>query len=676
MVGRLAMSCALCLAVGIIAAGCDGADTTPPQVTLLSPADGAVVSGSVAIRARATDNSGVAGVKFYVDSILVGEDRVPGGNVYQYDWNVSILPPGGSHVLGCTATDEAGNSASSPNITVTINPDAGTYHSGSIVSNETWSAQDNPHIVSGNLFIEAVVTLRPGVRVLVANGAVIMVGQRGPAGLMAEGRADSIIVITSLSPAPAPGAWAGIQFLDSAVAANCVLRNCVVEYGGSAGALVACNGGSVTVEACTLRYSAGAGAAAWTSTFAGLSGNYITACSGFPVSVDAPYVASIGAGNTLAANSRDGFEIMGGTVAAPDTWVFRGYPYCITRTVTVADSSNPLLVIAAGCTLLFSDSAALRVGVGRQGGLRCDGSYGRIVFAGLAAAPGPGSWRGLEFWENTDWARTALNYCRIENTGAGGSPAVACYSVAVAITNCRIAGGAGAGIYLVNTGFARFQNDTITGCAGYPLHIAAPYVASIGSGNSFTGNASDGIEVVGGVITRDAQWRRQDVPYVVNGTIEVGSTYDPGLTIDPGTTLKFAASSGIAVGRTRYGRLQAVGGAGSITLTGLADSAGAWNGIELYARAGSQSRIENCRILYGGGANRGILFVDSCLPVVRGNEIAYSSNWCVYLYDTPLEEDTVRLYNNLHDWAPGYEDIFVSGRLRGEKPVARRANDD
>ncbi len=228
----------------------------------------------------------------------------------------------------------------------------------------------------------------------------------------------------------------------------------------------------------------------------------------------------------------------------------------------------------------------------------------------------------------------------------------------------------------VNAGFAQFENDTVTGCGGYPLHIAAEYVAPIGTGNSFAGNARDGIEVIGGPITRDAQWRRQDVPYVIDGVVEVGSTYDPGLTIDPGTTLKFAAASGIVVGRTRSGRLQAIGQPDAIVLTGLSEASGAWNGVELYARAGSQTRLENCRILYGGGADRGILFVDSCLPYVRGNEIAWSSNYCVYLYDTPLEDDSVRLYNNLHDWAPGFEDIFEAGSTPEGKFEVRRSNDD
>src|SRR5688572_1060609 len=54
------------------------ADTTPPAVTLTSPAGGSTVSGTITLAANAADNaggSGVARVEFYFDgSVLVGSD--------------------------------------------------------------------------------------------------------------------------------------------------------------------------------------------------------------------------------------------------------------------------------------------------------------------------------------------------------------------------------------------------------------------------------------------------------------------------------------------------------------------------------------------------------------------------------------------------------------------------
>ena len=49
-------------------------DDRPPSVTITSPADGASISGSVAISATASDDKGVFKVVFYVDGGLLSED--------------------------------------------------------------------------------------------------------------------------------------------------------------------------------------------------------------------------------------------------------------------------------------------------------------------------------------------------------------------------------------------------------------------------------------------------------------------------------------------------------------------------------------------------------------------------------------------------------------------------
>jgi hypothetical protein len=126
--------------------------------------------------------------------------------------------------------------------------------------------------------------------------------------------------------------------------------------------------------------------------------------------------------------------------------------------------------------------------------------------------------------------------------------------------------------------------------------------------------------------------------------------------------LQFDSGAALAVGRNARASLQA----DSVTLTGAEARPGAWNGLELHRFALNTSRLEHCRLLYGGGANRGILYVDSCLPTVTDNEIAWSGNWCIYLVerDTFLDPDALRAYNSLHDWAPGDTDIIVGFRRR------------
>jgi hypothetical protein len=95
-----------------------GGDNTPPTVSITSPADSAIVKGTVAITANASDSgSGVKQVDFYIDNVSVGTSTGPS---YAVNWNTGGLVPGSSHVLKAVATDNAGNTATSASINVTI----------------------------------------------------------------------------------------------------------------------------------------------------------------------------------------------------------------------------------------------------------------------------------------------------------------------------------------------------------------------------------------------------------------------------------------------------------------------------------------------------------------------------------------------------------------------------
>jgi hypothetical protein len=91
-------------------------DTTPPVVAITSPASGAVVSGSVALVAQATDDRGVAGVRFQVDGVNVGSEATTAP--YSTTWNAAGAAAG-AHMLRAVARDAAGNTATAE-VTVTV----------------------------------------------------------------------------------------------------------------------------------------------------------------------------------------------------------------------------------------------------------------------------------------------------------------------------------------------------------------------------------------------------------------------------------------------------------------------------------------------------------------------------------------------------------------------------
>src|SRR5262249_29378603 len=92
-------------------------DTTPPSVNLTAPASGANVSGTVTVSASASDNVGVAGVRFTLDGANLGaEDTASPCSV---SWSTTGAA-NGSDTRNAAAGDAAGNQSSSA-VTVTVN---------------------------------------------------------------------------------------------------------------------------------------------------------------------------------------------------------------------------------------------------------------------------------------------------------------------------------------------------------------------------------------------------------------------------------------------------------------------------------------------------------------------------------------------------------------------------
>ncbi len=92
-------------------------DTTLPTTTISSPENGAVLTGTVTVKASASDNVGVTKVDLYRNNQLVGTDTA---SPYEFSWDTKITA-NGSYVLNTRAYDAAGNSNNSSTIGVTVN---------------------------------------------------------------------------------------------------------------------------------------------------------------------------------------------------------------------------------------------------------------------------------------------------------------------------------------------------------------------------------------------------------------------------------------------------------------------------------------------------------------------------------------------------------------------------
>ena len=91
-------------------------DRSPPVVDLISPIAGTVLTGVTTMRAKASDDSGLGQVSFFVDSRLVGTD---GTSPYTVALKTDTLWPG-HHLLVASARDQAGNRSDSAPVDVVV----------------------------------------------------------------------------------------------------------------------------------------------------------------------------------------------------------------------------------------------------------------------------------------------------------------------------------------------------------------------------------------------------------------------------------------------------------------------------------------------------------------------------------------------------------------------------
>ena len=108
--GRVNVGQALSLA---LAAG-SGVDTTSPSVSIMTPGEGALVTGTVNVAVSTSDDTGVVKVSLFVDGMLQASSA---SSPFTIKWNTRKTKVGG-HTLQARAYDSAGNVGASSLVTV------------------------------------------------------------------------------------------------------------------------------------------------------------------------------------------------------------------------------------------------------------------------------------------------------------------------------------------------------------------------------------------------------------------------------------------------------------------------------------------------------------------------------------------------------------------------------
>ncbi|HAM36341.1 MAG TPA: hypothetical protein DCP85_10505, partial [Elusimicrobia bacterium] len=108
-------------------------DILAPTAAIISPANGANVSGTVNVAASASDNTGVVKLEFYIDALLKST-LTSAPYVYGLDTSALAL---GSHAIMVKAYDAAGNSGAQ-SITVSVVKSSGKTPPGQAKSRKSF----------------------------------------------------------------------------------------------------------------------------------------------------------------------------------------------------------------------------------------------------------------------------------------------------------------------------------------------------------------------------------------------------------------------------------------------------------------------------------------------------------------------------------------------------------
>lgn len=143
-------------------------DATPPAVSIISPANGTSVSGTINVLVSANDNIGVAAVSLSVDGTVTSTSTTA---PFTNTWNSGTVP-NGTHTLTVTAKDAAGNRTSgsiqvsvnnvtvgditAPAVNITSPGNGASYDANTTVTINT-SASDNVGISTLNISIDGAV---------------------------------------------------------------------------------------------------------------------------------------------------------------------------------------------------------------------------------------------------------------------------------------------------------------------------------------------------------------------------------------------------------------------------------------------------------------------------------------------------------------------------------------
>jgi len=524
---------------------------------------------------------------------------------------------------------------------------AGTH--GTISQNGSWNEVNKVYRIDGNLSIEASVVWNKGITIEVDDGAVISIAGNGSltiregvtlrfgagaylsageytvGSLLVQGT-DSLPV--QFLPAATSQYWgydAGATNMDGSggiwigdyAAGTTSIAHCIIDHATSG---IFVKKGYFPISDCAvssskyygIEFADGAGPA----DTAAFCRDTIRNCGSYPMVIPAASIGRLSGDCSFSGNGKTAVKATSASDVESDAvWRKQDVPYLFVSRTDIGAIAGATVTIRPGAAFLFETGAYIEVGYTNPGALIADGTAQEpISFANSTAgtywgyetnAPGDGS-GGLWFGSHTT-SLTSLNYC----TFARATTGIYAEGAHLAISNSKISVCKYYGIEFGSDAgpldSASFLYDTCTSNGTYGIKISAAQLSRLSGIGSVSGNTVGGIFVdangSNGDIEQTGTWKKQDSPYVVHGTIDIGSIAGDSLIILPGAQFRFTDDSYIEVGLGNPGALIAVGTVSdSISFTshtssikwGYGTEENSSGGIYFESQATTESALKYC----------------------------------------------------------------------------------
>jgi hypothetical protein len=534
---------------------------------------------------------------------------------------------------------------------------------GSAVSraDAVWRNYGVPFYLSNGLIVRGgtTLTVTPGTELRFALGQRFQVSIGAEAAtLVASGTPAAPIRMVGDS-----GTWGGIR-LGSLVQAGTVLRNVRVEGLSAAvsGGLQIDNPGNpgdrtAIVESCLFRSTDPGSVGVYLSGNAGVSSFENNLIDAEAFSIDA---AMAGFSDLLRTSNRyeAPLRVRGSASSGADmVW-----------SKPVASDASTQAIQPTGN--LSVTNGSLRIEAGNRIEMPVDGQLSmtdsQLVVDGTSSAPvvfqpvaGAAYWGRIRLRGAGDTGVSRIAHAVLESAGfdpaqgegVGRAAIVVEPNGAVpatpAVTDTVIANSHGYGMTFANSTHCGggCNDNTIVGSRFSALRIYANFVGRFGTGNVMVGNNTsgtlghEGVWVLGDAVDTTATWPNMEVPYVVQGDVELhrSSPLDPVpvLTIERGTEIRFASDRRLRVGNGNDGILDARGTSTEpITITSIDTVLPVfWRGIDFEQGSGG-SMLDWVTVSYGGTSDNtgNVNFRSGSLVTVGSVAFTHSEDYAAVIF--------------------------------------------